>query len=235
MKKIIEINKLSLGYQNNKVIDNLSINIEKGDYVAIIGENGTGKSTLIKAILGLKKIDKGKIKFNDLKKNEVGYLPQKNTSQKDFPASVYEIVLSGRLNDLGFKPFYTKKDKIIALENLSKLDIIKYKDKNFNELSGGEQQRVLLARSLCSSKEILILDEPVTGLDKKTTEDLYKLIKELNTKDNMTIIMVSHDLESAFEYATKILELKKEGYTYKNIEDYIHVENCDFCEEEFDD
>ena len=235
MKNIIEINKLSLGYQNNKVIDNLSINIEKGDYVAIIGENGTGKSTLIKAILGLKKIDKGKIKFNDLKKNEVGYLPQKNTSQKDFPASVYEIVLSGRLNDLGFKPFYTKKDKIIALENLSKLDIIKYKDKNFNELSGGEQQRVLLARSLCSSKEILILDEPVTGLDKKTTEDLYKLIKELNTKDNMTIIMVSHDLESAFEYATKILELKKDGYTYKNIEDYIHDENCDCCEEEFDD
>lgn len=235
MKNIIEIKNLSLGYSNNKVIENLSIAINSGDYVAIIGENGTGKSTLIKAILGLKKIDKGKIKFNNLSKNEAGYLPQKNTSQKDFPASVYEIVLSGRLNSLGFKPFYTKKDKNIVIENLDKLGILKYKDKNFNELSGGEQQRALLARSLCASKEILILDEPVTGLDKKTTEELYTIIKELNIKDHMTIIMVSHDLESAFEYATKILELKKEGYTYKNIEDYMHDKNCDCCEEEFDD
>ncbi|MDD3241779.1 MAG: ABC transporter ATP-binding protein [Bacilli bacterium] len=235
MKNIIEINKVSLCYQNNKVISNMSINIEKGDYVAIIGENGTGKSTLIKSILGLKKVDEGKIKFNYLKRNEVGYLPQKNTSQKDFPASVFEIVLSGRLNNLGFKPFYTKKDKEIVIENLKKLDILKYKDKSFNELSGGEQQRVLLARSLSSSKELLILDEPVTGLDKKTTEDLYKIIKELNIKDKMTIVMVSHDLESAFEYANKILELKKEEYTYKKVEEYIHEDNCDFCEEEFDD
>lgn len=162
---MLNIKDLSVFYDNNEVLSNINFSLNKGDYLSIIGENGSGKTTLIKTILGLIKPKKGNIHFDNIKKNEIGYLPQQGIIQKSFPASVFEVVISGRLNNKKFLPFYTHKDKKIALDNLKKLNIENLKNKSYKDLSGGQQQRVALARALCSTKELLILDEPSTGLD----------------------------------------------------------------------
>lgn len=222
---LIKCEKLNLGYEGRYIIRNLNIEVNDGDYLCIIGENGSGKSTLIKGILNLIRPLKGKIILgNNLKQKEIGYLPQVNTNQKDFPASVYEVVLSGCLNSHKLSPFYSKKDKKLVEENLKKLRIENLKNSCFKDLSGGQQQRVLLARALCATSKILILDEPVTGLDQKTTNDFYKLINQLNKKEGLTIIMISHDIDSVLNYATHILELNKNSYFFGTKENYIEKE-----------
>lgn len=199
---------LSLGYDGIEIIGGLSFEIEKGDYLCIIGENGSGKTTLMKTILGLRQQLSGTVEFGDgLKRSAVGYLPQQTDAQKDFPASVWEIVLSGCLNKMGARPFYSKKEKQLALENIERMRLTKLKKRCYRELSGGQQQRVLLARALCATKDILLLDEPVAGLDPKVTAEMYALIDELNKKDKTTIIMISHDIRAALKYADKILHI----------------------------
>ncbi len=203
----IEAKNLSVGYDGEVVGKDISFTVNKGDYLCIIGDNGSGKTTLMKTILGLKKPLSGEIIMGDgLKKNEIGYLPQQTVIQKDFPASVKEIVLSGCLSKCGMRPFYKKEEKALALENMKRMGIEALQDKCYRELSGGQQQRVLLARALCATEKLLLLDEPVSGLDPNVTAEMYKLIEQLN-KDGVTIIMISHDIESAVKYASHILHI----------------------------
>ena len=197
---------LEIGYEGKAIVKNLNLSVEKGEYLCVIGENGSGKSTFMKTILGLQKAVGGKIVFgDDLNRNEIGYLPQQTEVQKDFPASVREIVLSGCQNHLGLRPFYNKKEKQYADEMMDKLQIIHLSKRCYRELSGGQQQRVLLARALCATTKILLLDEPVSGLDPGVTEEMYHLIEELNRKENITIVMISHDIKAAINYASHIL------------------------------
>lgn len=218
---IININNLTLGYNNIPVIQNLNVKINDGDFVCIIGSNGAGKSTLIKGILGLLKPISGSIELNNIKKNFIGYMPQETKVDSNFPASVYEIVLSGTLNKVGLKPSYSNELKKIADDNLSLLDIYSLKDKCFNELSGGQRQRVLLARSLCSTSKILILDEPSNNLDYNSKKNLYKILHYLNKEKKMTIIMVTHDLDHNNLIGNKILSLQKGDYFYGNTENFV--------------
>lgn len=220
----IECKDVSVKYESQVVLENISFSIEVGDYLCIVGENGSGKSTLVKTILGLEGVKSGEIIFGDkLNKNEIGYLPQQTQAQKDFPASVYEVVLSGRLNSRGINPFYSSKDKKMANEMIKSLGIEKIKKKSFRELSGGQQQRVLLARALCATKKIIILDEPITGLDPTVTREMYSIIKEINKK-GITIVMVSHDINFAINNANKILHLKKKIKFFGSTEDYVNSE-----------
>ncbi len=219
---LIGCNQVSFSYENTGVIKNLSFEVNEGDYLCIVGENGSGKSTLMKGLLGLKAPADGKITRGDgLKANEIGYLPQQTPAQKDFPASVYEVVLSGRLNSCGFMPFYSKIDKQAALDNIKRLGIEHLSKRSYRDLSGGQQQRVLLARALCASKKILLLDEPVTGLDPIVTEEMYRLIEELNKKERITIIMVSHDIQSSVKYASHILHLDAGDTFFGTTADYM--------------
>ena len=205
---LISCKNLKIGYEGQIVRDNLSFAVETGDYLCIVGENGSGKSTLMKTLLSLKKPLGGEIIFSDgLKKNEIGYLPQQATVKRDFPATNFEIVLSGLLGKKKSSPFYTKSDKEKALLAMTKMNIQDFKDKCFRELSGGQQQRVLLARALCATTKVLLLDEPVAGLDPKVTTELYELVGDLNKTLGITIIMISHDLNDALKYATKILHI----------------------------
>lgn len=221
--ELISCNNVSFSYENTSVIKDLSFSVNSGDYLCIVGENGSGKSTLIKGLLGLKNPSSGQIvRGSELKSNEIGYLPQQTPAQKDFPASVFEVVLSGRLNSRGIRPFYTKNDKKIAEENIHRLGIEHLQKRSYRELSGGQQQRVLLARALCASKKLLLLDEPVTGLDPIVTEEMYRLIDELNKKEKITIIMVSHDIVSSVKYATHILHLNHKDSFFGTTEDYIN-------------
>lgn len=219
---IFECKDVTLGYENKVVAKNLNFKIDQGDYLCVVGENGTGKSTLIKTLLGLIKPLNGEVIANVQGKNHkgVGYLPQQTLAQKDFPASVWEVVLSGVLNNDHRCPFYNKKDKAEAEKNMEKLNILDLKKRCYRELSGGQQQRVLLARALCATDSVLILDEPVTGLDPAASMELYETIKDLNKKENVTIIMVSHDIKNALNYATHILHLEQEKDFFGTVEEY---------------
>ena len=219
---IFECKDVTLGYENKVVAKNLNFKIDQGDYLCVVGENGTGKSTLIKTLLGLIKPLNGEVIANVQGKNHkgVGYLPQQTQAQKDFPASVWEVVLSGVLNNDHRCPFYNKKDKAEAEKNMEKLNILDLKKRCYRELSGGQQQRVLLARALCATDSVLILDEPVTGLDPAASMELYETIKDLNKKENVTIIMVSHDIKNALNYATHILHLEQEKDFFGTVEEY---------------
>ena len=216
---LLSFENLSIGYDNNPIVENLNFSIEKGDYLAILGENGAGKSTLLKTMLGLIKPLNGKIVFDaEVKKTEIGYLPQQTVVQRDFPASVWEIVISGRLSKNGLRPFYTKEDKAIAEANIKKLGLEELKKRCYRELSGGQQQRVLLARALCASDKVLVLDEPVTGLDPKVTVQLYEIIDSLN-KEGISIIMISHDLQ-ALKHANKVLHIGHQTF-FGSKEEYL--------------
>lgn len=219
---IFECKDVTLGYEKKVVAKNLNFKIDQGDYLCVVGENGTGKSTLIKTLLGLIKPLNGEVIANVQGKNHkgVGYLPQQTQAQKDFPASVWEVVLSGVLNNDHRCPFYNKKDKAEAEKNMEKLNILDLKKRCYRELSGGQQQRVLLARALCATDSVLILDEPVTGLDPAASMELYETIKDLNKKENVTIIMVSHDIKNALNYATHILHLEQEKDFFGTVEEY---------------
>ena len=198
---------LTLGYEGHPVVSNLSFSVEAGDYLCVVGENGSGKTTLMRAILGLQKPLHGKILFGgELHANEIGYLPQQTGMQKDFPATVREVVLSGCVSRMGKRPFYSAAEKKLAKECMARMDISRLAGRCYRELSGGQQQRVLLARALCATRKLLFLDEPVSGLDPKATEDMYTMIDSLHW-EGITIIMVSHDLAAAVRYATHILHI----------------------------
>ena len=199
---------VSLGYEGKAVVEGLNFSVSAGDYLCVVGENGSGKSTLIKGLLKLKSPLCGTITTGDgLKACEIGYLPQQTDAQRDFPASVYEVVLSGKLNSLGFRPFYSTGARRDALEKMQLMGILNLKQRCYQELSGGQQQRVLLARALCATKKMLLLDEPVAGLDPIVTNELYTLIEKINRELGITVIMVSHDVSSTLSYATHILHL----------------------------
>ena len=218
---ILECNDLSFSYDGETVLENVTFSLNAGDYLCVVGENGSGKSTLIKGLLGLKAPDQGSIRFGDgLLGTEIGYLPQQTQIQRDFPASVREVVLSGCLNSLGRRLFYNADDRSRAAMNLERMGIEELADKSYQELSGGQQQRVLLARALCATKKLLLLDEPVTGLDPVATGELYNLIKLINLCDDITVIMVSHDIHAAVRYATHILHLGHEQLFFGSAADY---------------
>lgn len=223
---LLKISDVSLGYEGKPIVKNLNFSVNKGDYLCIVGENGSGKSTLMKTLLGQKQVMSGKIEYGEsLKRTEIGYLPQQTEVQKDFPASVKEIVLSGCINSCGIRPFYTKKQKEAAVSNMKKLGISDLANKCYRELSGGQQQRVLLARALCATKKLIILDEPVAGLDPVVTQQLYKLIKEIND-DGITVVMVSHDMEAAIKYASHILHICHKPLFFGRKEDYAVTDVC---------
>ena len=199
---------LCVGYDGKSVLQDLNFEVFAGDYLCIVGENGSGKSTLMKTILGLQPPISGRILTGDgLRKNEIGYLPQQTVVQKDFPASVREIVLSGCQGRCGSRPFYNKEEKQLAAEAMDKMQITQLAKRCYRELSGGQQQRVLLARALCATQKMLLLDEPVSGLDPKVTAEMYALIEKLNREDGITVIMISHDIAAAVKYASHILHI----------------------------
>ena len=205
---LITCNNLTLGYNGREIIQNLSFQVDRGNYLCIVGENGSGKSTLMRTILGLQAPMSGQIQKGDgLKGSQIGYLPQQTPVQKDFPASVWEVVLSGCEGGCGWRPYYTKAEKDRALENIRGMGLSTLINRCYRELSGGQQQRVLLARALCATDTLLFLDEPVSGLDPKVTEEMYALIEKLNREQGITVIMISHDIQAALRYATHILHI----------------------------
>ena len=199
---------LTVGYDGRAVLQGLHFEVNAGNYLCIVGENGSGKSTLMKTILGLQAPVSGTILTGDgLRKNEIGYLPQQTQVQKDFPASVREIVLSGCQGRCGSRPFYSKEEKRLAEENIGKMGIGSLAKRCYRELSGGQQQRVLLARALCATRKMLLLDEPVSGLDPRVTAEMYGLIERLNREEGITVMMISHDISAALRYASHILHI----------------------------
>ncbi|MBO6147082.1 MAG: metal ABC transporter ATP-binding protein [Lachnospiraceae bacterium] len=210
---------LTLGYENSILVQGLSFDIHSGDYLCIVGENGAGKSTLMKTILHLQKPISGDITYGDgLVPSEIGYLPQQTVVQKDFPASVWEVILSGRQSRLGKRPFYSHADKKEAMSNMERLGIADLKGRCYRELSGGQQQRVLLARALSATSRMILLDEPVSGLDPMATLEMYQIIQKLN-KEGITVVMISHDIFSSVRYASHILHIGEEVF-YGTVEEY---------------
>jgi len=209
---LLTVEDLKLGYESQVVLEHLSFTVNTGDYLCIVGENGSGKSTLMRTLLHLMPALGGRITAGDgLMPNEIGYLPQQTIVQKDFPASVWEIVLSGCQGRCGRRPFYGKEEKELARENIARMRLEKLTGRCYRELSGGQQQRVLLARALCATRKLLLLDEPVSGLDPKVTAEMYALIEELN-REGITIIMISHDIAAAVKYASHILHIGKKVF-----------------------
>ena len=222
---LITCEHVCLGYDGQTVLRDVNFTVSRGDLLCVVGENGSGKSTLIKGLLGLKAPEQGSITLGDgLVRNEIGYLPQQTAAQKDFPASVWEVVLSGRQNHPHFPPFYTKADKEDALRNMELLDLLPLKKRCYRDLSGGQQQRVLLARALCATKKLLLLDEPVTGLDPVMTNEMYQLIRRINREQNVTIIMVSHDIRNILPDATHILQLDQKQVFFGPMDEYLKTE-----------
>ena len=215
---------LVLGYDGKAVSRDVSFSIDHGDYLCVVGENGAGKSTLMKALLGLNPPLSGEIRFaHGRKRANIGYLPQHSEVQRDFPATVREIVLSGNVGKMGLRPFYSGAEKEDAAFQMQRLGITELADRCYRELSGGQKQRVLLARALCATKDLLLLDEPVAGLDPLVTKEMYELIAELN-RQGVTIIMVSHDIAAAVRYATHILHLSNVPLFFGTKRDYIKTE-----------
>ncbi len=210
---------LKLGYENITLTEDLSFSVEKGDYLCIVGENGAGKSTLMRTLLRLQKPLAGTIEYmDDLNAAKIGYLPQQTIVQKDFPASVFEVVLSGCQNSLGLHLFYSKADRKRAMDNMKRLGISDLAKWCYRDLSGGQQQRVLLARALCATEKMLLLDEPVSGLDPKVTLEMYELIEKLND-EGITVIMISHDIACSVRYAKHVLHIGNDFF-FGTVDDY---------------
>ncbi len=218
---ILTCENASFSYDGRTVLEGVDFSLKAGDYLCVVGENGSGKSTLIRGLLSLKAPASGRITLGDgLRRSEIGYLPQQTEIQRDFPASVWEVVLSGCLNSLGGKLFYSPEDKRRAEENLERMGIEDIKNAGYQELSGGQQQRVLLARAMCATKKLLLLDEPVTGLDPVAAGEMYNLIKLVNLCDNISVIMVTHDIHEAVRYATHILHLGRRQLFFGTAAEY---------------
>ncbi len=218
---LLTVKDLSFGYDSHAIISGLNFSVSDGDYLCIVGENGSGKSTLMKTLLRLREPISGQIIPGDgLKPNEIGYLPQQTVVQKDFPASVREIVLSGCQGRCGLRPFYNREEKRLAEENMKRMGIENLASHCYRELSGGQQQRVLLARALCATRKILLLDEPVSGLDPRVTAEMYSLIRSLN-REGITIIMISHDISAAIRYASHILHIGSRVF-FGTLDEYLN-------------
>lgn len=223
MNPLITCEHVDFGYDNQDVVVDVNMEVDPGDYLCIVGENGSGKSTLMKGLLGLIRPTAGTMTVDEeLKRTGIGYLPQQTAAQKDFPATVWEVVLSGCLSRRGRIPFYSRKEKDLACANMEKMGIAQLKGQCYRELSGGQQQRVLIARALCATSRLLILDEPITGLDPAAIQEFYQMIRRLNQEDNVAILMVSHDLRNAVEEANKILHLQKQVLFYGPAHDYMN-------------
>ena len=221
-KKQLICKNITIAYERVNIFEDVSMTVCEGDYISIVGENGTGKSTMIKGILGLVPLKKGVIEYGDgISKKNIGYLPQQTAMKKDFPASVKEVILSGSLSTSKFSVFYSAEAKKKVKKVMERLGITNLANKTFGNLSGGQKQRVLLARALMATDKILFLDEPIAGLDPIVTAEFYEIIKDLNTKDNLTIIMVSHDLENAMQYSNKILHMDENKYFFGTREEYL--------------
>ena len=217
----ISVRDVTISYEKKPVVSHVSFEVESGDYLCVVGENGAGKTTLLKGMLGLIPVKSGSIDFGEgIKPNQIGYLPQQTQIQKDFPASVYEVVLSGCLNRIGLKPFFPAGEKRRAMEKMRELGIEKMKYQSYKMLSGGQQQRVLLARALCAADRVILLDEPFSGLDPLVTAGLYQIIKDLN-QNGVTIIMITHDVKAAVENAGKILHLGTSAAFFGTAEAYL--------------
>ena len=212
---------LTLGYNGVTVFEHLNLEVNKGDYLCIVGDNGSGKSTLMKALLGLKSPDGGSIALGEgMSHGDIGYLPQQSEHQRDFPATAYEVVLSGCVGSLKKSFFYSKSNKALARENMDRLGISHLAGRSYSSLSGGQQQRVLLARALCAAKETILLDEPVSGLDPASTLEMYELIEKLHRQSGMTVIMVTHDIGAVLRYADSILYMGEHPRFFASVEEY---------------
>lgn len=222
MEKIqLTCKDITIAYDRVNIMEGVNMTVCAGDYVSIVGENGTGKSSLIKGILGLVPLKKGEIIYGDgISKKNIGYLPQHTPAQNDFPASVTEVILSGSLGTSSFSPFYSSKAKKAVKNVMERLGITELGRKTFGNLSGGQKQRVLLARALMATDKLLFLDEPIAGLDPLVTAEFYEIIADLNKKDNLTIIMVSHDIDNAMKYSNKIFHMREKDYFFGTKEDY---------------
>ena len=211
MGLLLKCEHVGFGYENQDAVLDVNLEVNEGDYICIVGENGSGKSTLMKGILGLLKPTSGRIEYSEeLKKAGIGYLPQQTDAQKDFPATVFEVVISGCLGKRGSRPFYSMKEKKEARANLDRLGIRDLEKSCFRELSGGQKQRVLIARALCATDKLLILDEPITGLDPSAILDFYQLIRKLNQEEKVAILMVSHDMANIVHQGGKILQMRQD-------------------------
>lgn len=220
---LVTCEHVDFGYENYDVVKDVSLEINPGDYLCIVGENGSGKSTLMKGILGLIKPTGGTLFVaEELKKSGIGYLPQQTPAQKDFPATVEEVVLSGCLGKRGNRPFYSRAERQVAEANMKRLGILELRKSCYRDLSGGQKQRSLIARALCATDKLLILDEPISGLDPAAIMDFYHLIRQLNQKEQVAILMVSHDIGNIIHQANKILQLKQTVQFYGNVEEYRH-------------
>lgn len=221
MTPLLSCNEVTVQFGTNTVLEKLSFSVETGDYLSVIGKNGSGKSTLIRCLLRLCPLTSGSITTaEDFSRRDIGYLPQQSGIQKDFPATVEEVVRSGCLGHHRFLPFYTKEDKLEAEKNMHRLGICQLRKRSYRTLSGGQQQRVLLARALCATQKLLLLDEPVTGLDPEATSELYNIIKELNEQDNIAIIMVSHDMQGGLRDAKHILYMDENTQYFADTEGF---------------
>ena len=219
--ELIVCRDVSLGYEGKSVLTDLDLTIAKGDYLCVVGDNGSGKSTLMRGLLGLIQPQSGTIEHAPaLKHGAIGYLPQQTRAQRDFPATVYEVVLSGCLNQKKTRFFYSAAQKSAALMNLGKLGVLELKDQCYRDLSGGQKQRTLIARALCATDKLLILDEPITGLDPASTQDFYAVIRHLNRDEKVAVLMVSHDIGNIVTQANKILQLKQTVQFYGTVEEY---------------
>ncbi|MDR1618386.1 MAG: ATP-binding cassette domain-containing protein [Treponema sp.] len=218
---LIGCQNASFAYGSSIVVQNIDFSVDQGDYLCIVGENGSGKSTIVKGLLGLMKPCGGAVVTSPaLGAGETGYLPQQTAVQKDFPASVYEVVLSGRIGGRLFHPFYTRADRAAAEKNLERLGIAGLRKRSYRELSGGQQQRTLIARSLCAARKLIVLDEPAAGLDPLIGADLYNLLETINREKGITVIMVSQDIDKALDHAGLILHVKHEQLFFGSAEDY---------------
>jgi len=218
---LLKCEHVDFGYENYDVVKDVTMEICEGDYLCIVGENGSGKSTLMKGLLGLLKPTGGRIVLaEELKKSGIGYLPQQTPAQKDFPATVQEVVISGCLGKRGNRPFYSREERRTADMNMERLGIMGLKKSCYRDLSGGQKQRTLIARALCATDRLLILDEPITGLDPSTTQDFYRVIRHLNREEKVAVLMVSHDIGNIVNQANKILHLKQKVLFYGPVEEY---------------
>lgn len=221
---LLEVSHLTVRYEHHIACEDVSFSLAEGDYAAIVGENGSGKSTLVKTLVGLIPPASGEVRMNGIERREIGYLPQSTVVQKDFPASVTEVVMTGCIGKGGFHPFYTSEQKKTAHDMMELLGVTPFAKKSFRELSGGQQQRVLLARALCATKKLLILDEPVSVLDPVVSHDLYAVLRMLNEERGITVLMVSHDIHCAVEQAKTILHMGKQLLFSGSTEEYHHTD-----------